>query len=879
MAADRAVTVRLKAEVDSFQRSMKDAAKSTEAIGNEADKTGKKSTSAFGSMLDAADKNSASIGNLTNVMGAVGLVAVGASVLAVSSFAEFDQAMSNVAATGQDAKDSIDGLREAALTAGARTVYSATEAADAIEELAKAGVSAADILGGGLDGALDLAAAGGIDVADAAGIAATALKQFGLKGTDMTHVADLLAAGAGKAMGGVDDLGMALKQAGLVANQTGLTIEETTAGLSAFASAGLIGSDSGTAFKAMLQRLTPQSLEAQKQFDALGISAYDANGEFIGLSKFAGNLQTSMKDLSPEARNAAMSVMFGSDAVRAASVLYTEGATGIDKWTTAVNDQGYAAETAATRLDNLRGDIEQLGGSVDTAMISFGSGADGPLRSMTQGLTEVVNQLGEMPAAAQTATLGIVGGGGLVALGVAGAGKLIISLGEVKTSLQTIGVTAKTAGLAAGGIGIALAAAGFILGDWISASAEARRQAEGLAETMDILTGATTKSTRTFIADELVKSGVAKTYKMLGGEVADLVDASLGAEDAIGRVNTVLSNTDDATAWVTIFGKIGGQSREVDTVRDATKSMTQAVADGTTEWQLNSEMTKQAADAQGGVATAYDETTGAVIEQVDALGALITAQSEASGVVMSERDAQRGLQAAIDDATASLEANGLTLDITTEKGRANQSALDGIASSGWSLIESMRANGSSQADIQAQMGSTREAFLLAADAMGMGADEAKILADQLGLIPANVVSQVTVDTENAQAAINAFLRNNANKRINIAVGPGGQGGQVPGAATGGYITGPGSGTSDSIPARLSNGEYVIKASSVRKIGVANLHSINARGYAEGGLVGGSSAQSPQLSGPMIGTLNAYGYDPDDAVRQFGKELAWGMKGR
>ena len=77
-------------------------------------------------------------------------------------------------------------------------------------------------------------------MADAAGIAATALKTFKLEGEDMAHVADLLAAGAGKAMGDVTDLSAALNQSALVANATGLSIEETTAGLAAFASQGLL---------------------------------------------------------------------------------------------------------------------------------------------------------------------------------------------------------------------------------------------------------------------------------------------------------------------------------------------------------------------------------------------------------------------------------------------------------------------------------------------------------------------------------------------------------------------------------------------------------------------------------------------------------------
>ena len=107
--------------------------------------------------------------------------------------------------------------------------------------MAKAGVSTKDILGGGLKGALSLAAAGSLDVAEAAEISASALTQFKLSGDKIPHLADLLAAGAGKAQGSVQDLGAALNQSGLVAASTGLSIEETTGVLAAFASAGVDG--------------------------------------------------------------------------------------------------------------------------------------------------------------------------------------------------------------------------------------------------------------------------------------------------------------------------------------------------------------------------------------------------------------------------------------------------------------------------------------------------------------------------------------------------------------------------------------------------------------------------------------------------------------
>jgi TP901 family phage tail tape measure protein len=125
--------------------------------------------------------------------------------------------MSAVSAATHAGTKEMDALRGAALQAGKDTQYSATEAAKGITELSKAGVSTADILGGGLKGSLALAAAGQLDVGEAAETAASALTQFKLKGSDIPHVADLLAAGAGKAQGSVADLSAALNQSGLIA--------------------------------------------------------------------------------------------------------------------------------------------------------------------------------------------------------------------------------------------------------------------------------------------------------------------------------------------------------------------------------------------------------------------------------------------------------------------------------------------------------------------------------------------------------------------------------------------------------------------------------------------------------------------------------------
>src|SRR5690349_17874528 len=296
----------------------------------------------------AAPSKADAFGKMADKAALAGVGVATAVGLAVKRFADFDQAMSAVRANSGATGASLEALRQAAITMGADSQFSATEAAQGINEMAKAGVEAKDILGGGLKGALDLAAAGQISVAEAAATAAAAVKQFGLSGSQVPHVADLLTNAANKALGGVGDLSQALNQVGQVANGMGLSIEETTAGLAAFAEAGQLGSDAGTSFKTALQRLSAPTGEARAELDKLNINAYNSQGNFVGLANVAGQLQTSMEKLTPAQRAASMQIIFGQDAVRAANILYENGAEGINRWTKEVSEQGAAAKQAAT---------------------------------------------------------------------------------------------------------------------------------------------------------------------------------------------------------------------------------------------------------------------------------------------------------------------------------------------------------------------------------------------------------------------------------------------------------------------------------------------------------------------------------------------------
>ena len=518
----RTVGVTLTADVSRYMSQMQRAGLATKGFVGEMDKAAK------GGHLDqVADKGLA--------MGSALALGFG---YAVKSAADFDKEMSAVSAATHAGNKEMDQLRQAALAAGKDTQYSATEAAKGITELSKAGVSTADILGGGLKGSLALAAAGQLDVGAAAETAASALTQFKLKGSDIPHVADLLAAGAGKAQGSVADLSGALNQVGLIAAGTGLSIEDTTGTLAAFASAGLTGSDAGTSFKTMLQALQAPSGKTKELMDELGISAYDAQGNFIGITALAGQLRTQLGKLTPEMRANAMAQIFGSDATRAANILYEQGQSGIQGWIDKTNDAGYASETAAKLTDNLAGDLERLKGSLETMAIEGGSGANSGLRVITKSVGALVDQFGQLPPAIGGTVTVLAGVGGAALLAGAGWIKMRRSVTDALTELRETGpvgtraaTTLEKTGKVAG-----KAAAGFAAMQ-IAAAAASAAFGNDLTPQLDALSTGLQR-----FADSGKVSGEAA--RLFGGDM--------------GKLDTALKDIGDTGRWSSISRGIGG---------------------------------------------------------------------------------------------------------------------------------------------------------------------------------------------------------------------------------------------------------------------------------------------------------------------------------
>jgi TP901 family phage tail tape measure protein len=381
-------------------------------------------------------------------------LAIGAGVaLAVRASANFEQAMSGVASTGHYTSGQLDLLSKAAIAGGQATQFSATEAAQGEAELVKAGLSVQNVLGGGLTGALNLAAAGNLSVADAASAAATAINQFGLQGADATHVADRFVQIAGVAQGETSDVAEAFKNGAVSASQYGLSIDDASDVTAAFAKNGVVGAQAGTLMRSALTNLYAPTNSVQKALDKLGVSAYDAAGNALPIADVAGQLHDKLAPLNEDAKNNALARIFGKETLQGGAILAKEGAAGLGAIRAELDAFPTAAQTAATKMDNLKGDIEQLSGSLETGLIKTGSGANGFLRDLAQGATKAVNEFTDLPAAVQKGALGfgVLASGGLLAAG--GLIKLVSAATTAKVALDTLSISGSRVPGALGAIG------------------------------------------------------------------------------------------------------------------------------------------------------------------------------------------------------------------------------------------------------------------------------------------------------------------------------------------------------------------------------------------------------------------------------------------
>lgn len=454
--------------------------------------------------------NSGDIQNLTSAMTGIGsdmtkgitLPIAGAGAAMVKVAGDYEEQLSKIKAVSGATSEQMKEMDDLALKMGKETSFSAKEAAQGIEELTKAGLSNEQILNGGLKGALSLASAGELELADAASIASDALNTFKADGLSVQQSADILAGAANASSTDVAELKYGMSAAGSVAAGMGMNFKDTATALAVFANNGLKGSDAGTSLKTMLMNLQPSTDAQYSTFERLGLMTYDTTkayeylvkqgiqpastsfedvdkamkkhaaeqagvkegtakankayremtselgvlhskfydekGNMKSLAEISDLLQNSTKDLTNAQRAQALETMFGSDAIRGANILFKEGANGVNEMQSAMS-KVTSDEVAATKLDNFKGSLEQFKGSIETLAIVLGKLLLPHLKELVDWMTGIANKFLELPEPVQKTILSILGITAAIGPMLIMISKVIGSVGSIVGAFGSIG--------------------------------------------------------------------------------------------------------------------------------------------------------------------------------------------------------------------------------------------------------------------------------------------------------------------------------------------------------------------------------------------------------------------------------------------------------
>lgn len=394
--------------------------------------------------LAVESSKSFQIGSALTGMGKVLSTAVTLPLLGIAATSikvgnEFQAQMSRVQAIAGATGGELDKMKAQAIELGAKTAFSAKEAAQGMENLASAGFQVNEIMDA-MPGVLDLAAVSGGDVAASSEAMASSLRAFGLEAGQAGHVADVFARAAADTNAETVDMAEAMKYVAPVAHSMGLSLEETAASIGIMADAGIKGSQAGTTLRGALSRIAKPTKAMVKSMDQLGVSFYDANGKMIPLREQIAQLKTATAGLTQEERNRHLVTLYGQNSLSGMLALLDAGPEKLDKMTNAlINSDGAAREMAETMQDNLASKIEQMGGAFESAAIIIQQILEPALTKIVGGITKLIEAFVNMSPVGQKMV--VIFAGMVAALGplLLIAGTVITTMVKLRIAMQFLG--------------------------------------------------------------------------------------------------------------------------------------------------------------------------------------------------------------------------------------------------------------------------------------------------------------------------------------------------------------------------------------------------------------------------------------------------------
>ena len=324
-------------------------------------------------------------------------VVTGLGTAAVKTAADFDSAMSRVAAVSGATGSDFDSLRDKAREMGAKTKFSATEAADAMNYMAMAGWKTEDMLSG-IEGVMYLAAASGEDLATTSDIVTDALTAFGLTAADSGHFADVLAAASSNANTNVSMMGETFKYCAPVAGALGFSVEDTAEAIGLMGNAGIKASQAGTSMRSIMTNLTGDVKLSGAAIGDVTIATTNADGSMRSLSAILADCRVAFAGMTEAEKANNAEALVGKNAMSVFLALMNAAPEDIEKVSGAVNNCKDAAKNMAdTMQDNLEGQLTILKSQLQELAISFGDLLMPAVRSIVSGLQGMVDVLNAMP--------------------------------------------------------------------------------------------------------------------------------------------------------------------------------------------------------------------------------------------------------------------------------------------------------------------------------------------------------------------------------------------------------------------------------------------------------------------------------------------------
>lgn len=417
-------------QYDALQREIVETEQRLRSLEEQANQsaTAQQKIGATGEKLQTVGNKISSVGQkLLPVTGVV----TGLGTAAVKTAADFDSAMSKVAAVSGATGSDFDKLRDKAREMGAKTKFSATEAADAMNYMAMAGWKTEEMLSG-IEGVMYLAAASGEDLATTSDIVTDALTAFGLTAADSGHFADVLAAASSNANTNVSMMGETFKYCAPVAGALGFSVEDTAEAIGLMGNAGIKASQAGTSMRSIMTNLTGDVKLSGAAIGDVTIATTNADGSMRSLSAILADCRMAFGGMTEAEKANNAETLVGKNAMSGFLALMNAAPEDIAKVSGAVNNCKDAAKNMAdTMQDNLEGQLTILKSQLQELAISFGDLLMPAVRSIVSGLQGMVNVLNAMPDGVKRVIM-------IVALLAEALGPVLIIIGKTLSAIGTI---------------------------------------------------------------------------------------------------------------------------------------------------------------------------------------------------------------------------------------------------------------------------------------------------------------------------------------------------------------------------------------------------------------------------------------------------------